>query len=111
MYDDFYWMNHFGDPGYRYHTLMTQLWGVLALRLANAEILPYDFESYGTSIRDFLNDLDDSTHVSAKIAIDPLRRDIAEFESAGGELNRSVERAIASGRLDARECGCASTAA
>ena len=20
MYDDFYWMNHFGDPGYRYHT-------------------------------------------------------------------------------------------
>ena len=30
-YDDFFWMNHFGDPGYRYHTLMTQLWGVLAL--------------------------------------------------------------------------------
>ena len=19
VYDDFYWMNHFGDPGYRYH--------------------------------------------------------------------------------------------
>ncbi|HKW68692.1 MAG TPA: M28 family peptidase, partial [Terriglobales bacterium] len=28
MYDDFYWINHFGDPGYRYHTLMSQLWGV-----------------------------------------------------------------------------------
>jgi hypothetical protein len=38
MYDDFYWMNHFGDPGYHYHTLMSQLWGVLALRLANADI-------------------------------------------------------------------------
>jgi len=22
-YDDFFWMNHFGDPGYRYHTLMS----------------------------------------------------------------------------------------
>jgi len=29
-YDDFYWMNHFGDPGYKYHTLMSQLWGVTA---------------------------------------------------------------------------------
>ena len=47
MYDDFFWMNHFGDPGYRYHTLMAQLWGVMALRLANAEILPFDFDSYG----------------------------------------------------------------
>jgi N-acetylated-alpha-linked acidic dipeptidase len=101
MYDDFYWMNHVGDPGYRYHSLMTQLWGVLALRLANAQILPYDFESYGASIRDFLNDLDDSTHLSAKIPIDPLRRNIAEFETAGRELNHSVERAIAGGRLDA----------
>jgi N-acetylated-alpha-linked acidic dipeptidase len=26
-YDDFFWMNHFGDPGYRYHTLMSQLVG------------------------------------------------------------------------------------
>ena len=26
-YDDFFWMNHFGDPGYKYHTLMSQLWG------------------------------------------------------------------------------------
>jgi N-acetylated-alpha-linked acidic dipeptidase len=101
MYDDFYWMNHVGDPGYHYHALMSQLWGVLALRLANAEILPYDFESYGASIRDFLNDLDDSSHVTTKIPIDPLRRNIAEFETAGHELNRSVERAISSGRLNA----------
>jgi N-acetylated-alpha-linked acidic dipeptidase len=56
-YDDFYWMNHFGDPGYRYHTLMSQLWGVLALRLANADLLPFDFASYATNIRQFVNDL------------------------------------------------------
>lgn len=100
MYDDFFWMNHFGDPGYHYHALITQLWGVMALRLANADILPYDFESYGATIRDFLNDLDDSTRLSANIQLDPLRRDIAAFESEGQELNLSVSRAVASGRLD-----------
>jgi N-acetylated-alpha-linked acidic dipeptidase len=36
MYDNFYWMNNFGDPGYRYHAFMSVVWGVLALRLANA---------------------------------------------------------------------------
>ena len=57
-YDDFFWMNHFGDPGYRYHTLMTQLWGVLALRLANADLLPFDFASYADNIRQFVNELE-----------------------------------------------------
>ncbi len=56
-YDDFYWMNHFGDPGYRYHTLMSQLWGVTALRLANADLLPFDFASYASNIRQFVDDL------------------------------------------------------
>jgi len=56
-YDDFYWMNHFGDPGYKYHTLMSQLWGVTALRLANADMLPFNFATYATNIRQFVNDL------------------------------------------------------
>jgi N-acetylated-alpha-linked acidic dipeptidase len=56
-YDDFFWMNHFGDPGYRYHTLTSQLWGVLALRLANADLLPFDFASYASNIRQFVNEL------------------------------------------------------
>ena len=56
-YDDFYWMNHFGDPGYKYHTLMSQLWGVTALRLANADLLPFDFATYAANIHQFVNDL------------------------------------------------------
>src|SRR5579862_9487090 len=56
-YDDFFWMNHFGDPGYRYHTLMSQLWGVTALRLANADLLPFDFATYADNIRQFVNEL------------------------------------------------------
>ncbi len=62
-YDDFYWMNHFGDPGYRYHTLMSQLWGVTALRLANADLLPFDFAAYASNIRQFVNELTKSNSV------------------------------------------------
>jgi N-acetylated-alpha-linked acidic dipeptidase len=65
-YDDFFWMNHFGDPGYHYHTLMSQLWGVLALRLANADLLPFDFASYATNIRQFVNELANNNKLAAK---------------------------------------------
>ena len=30
MYDDFYWMNHSGDPGYRYHTVDVADYGEFA---------------------------------------------------------------------------------
>jgi N-acetylated-alpha-linked acidic dipeptidase len=99
MYDDFYWMNHFGDPGYRYHALMSQLWGTAALRLADAELLPYDFESYGAEIRKFVADLDAQTHASAQILLGSLLEQVAEFQAAGRELNHAVTDALASGRL------------
>jgi len=101
LYDDYFWMNHFGDPGYRYHTLMTQLWGALALRLANADVLPFDFESYGENIRQFVVDLNLANRVAGHIDLAALQRQIADFQSAGRELNQSIAVAIASGRLDA----------
>jgi N-acetylated-alpha-linked acidic dipeptidase len=101
MYDDFFWMNHFGDPGYRYHTLMAQLWGILALRLANAEILPYDFDSYGENIRQFVVDLNLANHVSGHIELASLQQRISDFQAAGRDLNLAIAQAISSGRLDA----------
>ncbi len=100
MYDDFFWMNHFGDPQYRYHRLMSQLWGVLALRLANAEILPFDFEVYGQNIRQFVVDLNLASRVSGHIDLTSLQQHIADFEVAGRELNAAIAEAIASGRLN-----------
>jgi N-acetylated-alpha-linked acidic dipeptidase len=99
-YDDFYWMNHIGDPGYRYHALMSQLWGSAALRLANAEILPYDFESYGANIRKFIANLDAATHLSGQLALEPLLQRATDFQTAGHELNHAVSIAMASGRLN-----------
>ena len=101
LYDDYFWMNHFGDPGYRYHTLMTQLWGALALRLANADVLPFDFESYGENIRQFVVDLNLANRVASHIDLAALQRQIADFQSAGRELNQSIAVAVASGKLRA----------
>lgn len=104
-YDDFFWMNHFGDPGYRYHSLMSQLWGSLALRLANAEILPFDFESYGENLKKFVDDLDELSGVRSHANLESLSRHIASFQSAGHELNHAISLALVNGRADAATTG------
>jgi N-acetylated-alpha-linked acidic dipeptidase len=101
MYDDFFWMNHFGDPGYRYHGVMTQLWGVLGMRLANAEVLPYDFAAYGDSIRVFFRTLDQQTHVASHIESASFDQAVSEFRTAGQELNQSIAASIATRRMHA----------
>ncbi len=126
-YDDFYWMNHFGDPGYRYHTVMSQLWGVTALRLANADLLPFDFAMYASNIRQFVNDLASNNKLVILREVDGSRSEPATqskdlvsrldltdvildlisvmkttdaFEAAGKKLNYSVEAKLASGPID-----------
>ena len=44
-YDNLAWFERFADPDWTVGTTLTQLDGVLALRLANADLLPYDFAS------------------------------------------------------------------
>ncbi len=98
-YDDYFWMNHFGDPGYRYHTLMTQLWGVLALRLSNADLLPFDFASYAANVREFVNEMEKGKDMS-QLDLKPVVDAIDEFEAAGKRLNESETRSLASGAID-----------
>jgi beta-lactamase class A len=98
MYDNFYWMNHFGDPGYHYHTLMSQLWGVLALRLANADLLPFDFADYGSNIRDFVHDLAKGKDLR-QLDLNPVLDGLDRFAASGARLNQSLARALAAGAL------------
>jgi N-acetylated-alpha-linked acidic dipeptidase len=55
-YDSFYWMDRFGDPGFFYHVAAAQVWGTLALRLADADGLSFDYTDYANEIRSFFRD-------------------------------------------------------
>jgi len=94
MYDNHFWMNKFGDPGFKYHALMSQLWGVLALRLANAEILPFDFAAYAVNLRTFVQELEKNAGATRDVDLRPLLAGVAELESAGRELNAAVQSAL-----------------
>ena len=99
VYDNFYWMNKFGDPGYHYHAFMSVVWGVLALRLANADVLPFDFDFYADNIHQFVRELQKNKHASGVSGVTKLLSRVAEFQQVGRELNRAVALALASDKL------------
>jgi N-acetylated-alpha-linked acidic dipeptidase len=78
---------------------MSQLWGVTALRLANADLLPFDFASYASNIRQFVNELSKDKDMS-QLDLKPVLAAIDDFESAGKRLNQSAARTLASGKID-----------
>jgi N-acetylated-alpha-linked acidic dipeptidase len=66
IYDDFYWYTHFSDTDFRYGQALAQTIGMAVMRLADAELLPYDFTNlsdtvhrYGTEIEKLLKDKQD----------------------------------------------------
>lgn len=55
-YDSFYWMSHFGDPDFVYHVAAAQLWGTVAMRLADAPGLPLDYRDYASQVGEFFSE-------------------------------------------------------
>lgn len=50
MYDDFTWMEKFGDPMFQRHVAMASVLGLVALRLADEEFLPFNYISYASEL-------------------------------------------------------------
>ncbi len=98
-YDSHHWLATVGDPGFKYAHLMTQLWGTIALRLANAEILPHDIPAYAAAIREFARALDDIPELPARLDTQPLVAAVQRLRAAGQELSHRVETALAAGAV------------
>ncbi len=50
IYDDFYWYTHFSDSTFAYCRAMSQTDGKLVLRMAQADVLPYDFAALADTL-------------------------------------------------------------
>jgi N-acetylated-alpha-linked acidic dipeptidase len=55
VFDNFAWFKKFGDPDFVYVQEMARFFGLEALRMAETDVLPYDYEEYGTEIVAYLD--------------------------------------------------------
>jgi N-acetylated-alpha-linked acidic dipeptidase len=88
LYDDFFWMKSFGDPTFEYHATLAKMLGTMALRLDEADVLPYDYAGYAAAISRVTNDL-----VSRASQLGMQSASLQSISDASGRLTASATRA------------------
>jgi N-acetylated-alpha-linked acidic dipeptidase len=58
IYDDFYWYTHFADTDFRYGRALAETIGTVVMRLADADLLPYDFTNFTDTVQKYVDELD-----------------------------------------------------
>jgi N-acetylated-alpha-linked acidic dipeptidase len=96
QYDDYNWMSKFGDPGFAYHATAAKISAAMVLRLANADVLPYDYVEYAKTMRRYLPPLEKSI-VDRKWSVSTLalRASIDRLEQAGVAFAQARDAALA----------------
>ena len=57
VYDDFYWYTHFSDKDFVYGRALAQTVGTSVMRLADAEVLPFDFVNFADTVEMYTKNL------------------------------------------------------
>jgi N-acetylated-alpha-linked acidic dipeptidase len=104
-YDDMYFYEKFADPSFKMGGTVEQVIGIIALRLANAELIPYHLSQYATDleihfsnaekgVKSFKNDFYGFT--KSKEAITELKRSAEVLES-------KIREALEKGNLEGKK--------
>jgi N-acetylated-alpha-linked acidic dipeptidase len=57
IYDDFYWYTHFSDGDFVYGRALAQTGGTAVMRLADAELLPFEFGDFADTVQMYVKEL------------------------------------------------------
>jgi len=57
IYDDFYWYTHFSDVDFVYGRALAQAGGTAVMRLADAELLPFEFGDFSDTVQMYVKEL------------------------------------------------------
>ncbi|HZY63406.1 MAG TPA: M28 family metallopeptidase [Edaphobacter sp.] len=90
-FDDYTWFTKFGDPNFLYEQQMARVFGLEVLHMADADVLPYDYEFYGKEVVGYI------TNAQKKAAKENLKLDFTaalaaaqRFATAGAAI-RTVQ--------------------
>ena len=100
QYDDFNWMSKFGDPGFLYHAAAARIAAGMILRLANAEVIPYDYVEFARTMQRYLPAIDrDLASHKWSASTDALRAAISGMEREASAYSAARDRALSTGAL------------
>jgi N-acetylated-alpha-linked acidic dipeptidase len=94
VFDNFNWFKKFGDPDFTYEQEMARVFGLEAIRMSDADVLPYDYEQYGKEIAvyvDAARKKSDAVFGGQPPSFGEAVRAAHQFEQAGAKIRRRQE--------------------
>jgi N-acetylated-alpha-linked acidic dipeptidase len=88
-YDTYYWMEHFGDPGFNVHVAMGQFLGLLAYHLSSDTLIPFNATTYTDRLQAYYTALEytlGNSTCCATVDLSPLQSAIESFGSAASAI-------------------------
>ena len=89
VFDNFAWFKKFGDPDFAYEQQMARVFGLESLRMADTDILPYDYEEYGKEISAYFDSARkraDSKFGDRSLNLNPVTAAARHFQEAGAKI-------------------------
>jgi N-acetylated-alpha-linked acidic dipeptidase len=94
-YDSFHWLEKFGDPKFQYHITTATLAAATILRIANADIIPYDYVAYARTMRVLAQSAAKAIAERGwTVSTDTLMGAISRMESAARTFNAVRDSAL-----------------
>ena len=98
-YDSYHWMSKFGDPGFEYHATAAKLGAAMLLRVANADVLPYDYVEFARTMQRFATQAAQAiTEKHWAVSVDSLTHALGRMQAAAVAFNEARDRALAAHR-------------
>ncbi len=96
-YDTFDWMERFGDPGFQYHATAARIGAAMLLRLANAQLLPYDYAEFARTMTRYVAPVERGLTQKGwnAAAVAPLVTAIARLEKSATAFAVARDAALA----------------
>lgn len=96
QYDTFNWMEKFGDPGFVYHATSASIAAAMAVRVADADILPYDYVEFARTMRAYVPPVQKSFASKGwnAAAIAPLSAAITRLEQSAAAFATTRDAAL-----------------
>jgi N-acetylated-alpha-linked acidic dipeptidase len=96
VYDDFYWYTHFADTSFVYGRALAQTAGTAVMRLADADVIPYDFTDLAETVAGYVKDL---RSLASNMAADVIEHN-KEVEDSTFVLTNDPRNPFAAARLE-----------
>jgi N-acetylated-alpha-linked acidic dipeptidase len=100
IYDSFAWYTKFGDSSFEYGRALSQVNGTIVMRLADAEVLPFEFTDLADTINRYVDDLTKlakSSKPPAEIDLTTLRSAVKSLSESARKYEDALSKATAKG--------------